>query len=172
MMEQAAYLNPVEKKAELLKRLERYSVQEHTSSHEGYGYLQEGTICIVVKNPHWDCHLFIELEEQGEFTLCFASTHCHYSPCQEDYEEMLTLVEDILENRLGCATLLYGQDNQWLASRWVEPQQIGDSVKKTFDFTFKQKEFRQRLQKQGGQVRYEFWNPADNKATVIPPMQP
>ncbi len=171
MEQQDSCINPTEKRSELLQRLKGYSVKQYTSTDKGYEYLSEKSVCLKIENPNSNSNLLIELEEQGEFTLIFSYIHNHYSSDLEEYAELTNTIFDILENRIGCATLLSGEEKRWLGSTWIDKTEVNDSVKKIFAFVFKSKDFKNNIQNNGGQAEYEFWNPVDNKTIKIEKQQ-
>ena len=96
-------INPIDKATALLATLKEYSPTIKIKSDKGYEWLEEETdVCIEVLNPasnNPDDGLTIICEDDGEFTLCFG-THVHYSPCDEEYNQMCQMAFDRLNSEV------------------------------------------------------------------------
>lgn len=133
---------------------------------EEYCYLEENNVCITVLNPYQDKELFLDLS--GEFTLSYTAFHCHYAPDLQGYKEMLSDLQGILQNEICAAIISYGTEKKWLGSISITKSECARPVKEIFSFVFKQAEFRQNLKVHGGQVQFQFWNPADDRTIELP----
>ena len=87
------------KKNDLLQFLNGYEVSVYSNSDEGYDYLEDNDLMLVVKNPYCDETLDIELA--GEFSLFFAGWHTHYFTYEFDYEEMKKDIMGLLKGKFG-----------------------------------------------------------------------
>jgi len=160
-------INPIDKQEDILEMLKDYQVEIHTVADKDYDYLDKDTLCIVVRNKQSGDNIEIYLENQGEFTFCFAGCHCHYSPYEDEYEEMKTEVQNILNGTTCAASMYYGSESKWLGSTFLDLGAINEPIKKNFDFVLRHKEFKERLYGSGGIVRYVFWNSDNNKKITI-----
>ncbi len=160
-------INPVDKMIELCELFRMWSTQIKTQSDEGYGWLEDGAICIVVQNPYIDRSIELLLENDGEFILFFAGGHCHYFADEEDFLNMQNDIKRIIENRICLASICYGSNNKCLGDTYVEKSEIHRPYTDTFSFVLEHKEFRDMLCSQGGKVEYLFWNPIDDVTIKI-----
>ncbi len=64
-------INPIDKIPELEALLSGQNIEIKTSSDEGYTWLEDYSVCVVVHNPFNENTLEIELEEQTQFSLFF-----------------------------------------------------------------------------------------------------
>ena len=62
-------INPIDKIPELKALLSGQNIELKTSSNEGYTWLEDYSVCVVVYNPFNENTLEIELEEQTQFSL-------------------------------------------------------------------------------------------------------
>lgn len=100
------------KKDDLLQFLKGYEVSVYSNSDEGYDYLDDNDLMLVVKNPYCDETLDIELA--GEFSLYFAGWHTHYFTYEYDYEEMKKDIMGLLKGDIGA--LIATSSESWLCS--------------------------------------------------------
>ena len=160
-------INPMDKQDDLLDMLKNYQVELHTTEDKDYDYLDEDTLCIVVQNRQTEDNIEIYLENQGEFTFCFGGCHCHYSPYEDEYEEMKKEIQSILNGTTFAASMYYGNESKWIGSTFLNFEAVNEPIKKNFDFVLKHKEFKERLYGNGGLVKYVFWNSDNNKKITI-----
>lgn len=162
-------LNPIDCKAELLQLFQAYPCNVYTSLNEGYEYLSENSCCIAVVHPITQQELYVDLEDEREFTLSFAVCHSHYFPSQEDYSELKQTILKILQNEVCSASLWYGEDEKkWLGSLWINKTELEQPISQMFGFVWKTKEFRKRLNRFGGEVRFRFWDSKFDKTILLP----
>ncbi len=154
-------INPVDMIDDLKKLLARQHFEIKTGSDEGYDWLEEHSVCIVVHNMACENTLEIVLEDQTEFTLFFAGYHCHYFPDAEDFECLCNDLKDILGNKRCAASIFYGEDKM-LGDTLLDAKAIHNAYQNNFDFVLKHDEFAEKLKKYGGHVRYSFWNSQDD----------
>lgn len=130
---------------------------------------EETDVCIEILNPdsdNPDDGLTIICEEDGEFTLCFG-THVHYSPCDEEYNQMCQMALDILNNEVCSANLLSGEDKKWLSSCFIRYNEIDCPVCEVFAFLWSQECFVEKIQSSGYEVHYCFWDKSLNKIIIV-----
>lgn len=161
-------INPLDMLDDIQKRLQGYTFEIHRADDEEdeYDYLEEGSVCITVLNPYQDNNLFIDLS--GEFTLTFDISHCHYFAELDDYDNMLSDVLGILKNECCSAALYYGQTKKWLGSGFIRKEELSKPIKTLFSYVLRIPEFRKKLNSQGGEVQFQFWNPVDDRTVVVP----
>lgn len=165
-MQDRAEIRPIEQ-LEALRELLRdipFEVHYPGDSDQEYTYLREGAACVTVLDPYQDKKLFIDLGE--EFTLTYGTFHCHYDP--EDYEELVSDILGILQNDICSATLYCGEEREWLGSTCVTREDLSRPVEEVFRFVLKSLEFRRKLRDFGGEARFCFWDPADDRVVEIP----
>ena len=150
-------INPIDKIPELKALLSRQNIELKTSSDEGYTWLEDYSVCVVVHSPFNENTLEIELEEHTQFSLFFAGYHCHYFAYDVDYKHLCDDVLAILENRLCSATICYGENN-WLGSCLLDKKAVNAPYQKNFEFVLKHPEFEEKIEKHGGIVCYRFWD--------------
>ncbi len=107
--------NPIDRKEDILSFLENLGVSAvlHDKKDVGYDDLEEHDFCIIVQNPYSsDGHdLYIDMEDDGEFTVTFGMFHQHYSPYESIYMQMLNDIQNILANK-AYAWVCY-EDGDW-----------------------------------------------------------
>lgn len=162
-------INPIEKKQEILDGLKGQYVDIKTYKDEGYDFLDGNSVCIIVNNSNSDRNLEIELENEGEFTLYFAGGHCHYYGDEEEFRELCMDIGNILSNSVCYAAIYYGADKKWLGGGFFDKAVVEAPYKKTFNFVLKHKEFLEKMKRQGGIVRYMFWNSQYDRSIKIEP---
>lgn len=157
-------IDPVEKIDEILELFKEFCPKIYSKTDEGYDWIEEDfSRCIVFVNPFSSENLEINVGDSGEFTLFFSAVHAHYFSYQSDYEEMLDTIKNILSNKL-CAGTISNLDGKWFGSGIFKNTEVGKNPQEVFDFVFKEKEFRNTLLKTGFEIKYTFWNPANNQS--------
>ena len=151
---------------ELCGLLSGYRYELHYHDNGEYEYLNETGVCITIFNPYSENKMYIDLEE--EFTLSYGAYHEHYYPNSTDYKEMVQTIKGILDNELCSATMYSGEPLKWLGSTTITNADSRErSIKDVFSFILKIKEFKIRLNTDGGEIYYNFWNPSDDKVIKI-----
>ena len=97
---------------DLLAALSGQHVTVHTSEEPDFDYMENEDVAFVVKNPHNDEDLLIELG--GEFSLFFGLWHGQYKPEEQDYDRMKQDIAALLAGNAGVLSL-YAEDH-WLGS--------------------------------------------------------
>ncbi len=155
-----------DKLQELCDLLSGWNYELHYRDNGEYDYLDEASVCITILNPYSDNQMYIDLEE--EFTLSYGAFHEHYSPDCNGYHEMVKTMQEILDNNLCIATMYYSEPLKWLGSTTLtKDESLQCPIKEVFSFILKIKEFKTRLNTDGGEVHYDFWNPADDRVIKI-----
>lgn len=160
---------PISRLPELLEMLKEHTVEVHRfgDTDDEYKYLEEGSACITVLNPYQEDRLYIDLD--AEVTLTFGVFHTHYYPDLDGYSHFESDLFLLLQNELCSATLYCEENKEWLGSRAINKEEISLGCRKVFDFIFKIKEFRDKVDKRGGEAHYHFWNPVDDILIPILP---
>lgn len=86
--------DPTEKQGELLMLLSGQQVTVHTSAEDDFDYMENEDVAFVVKNPHSEEDLLIEL--CGEFSVFFEKWHGEYPATEEGYAQMTQDVQAVL----------------------------------------------------------------------------
>lgn len=159
-------INPLDKIDDLKRRLAGYKIEVKNYEDKGFEWLEDYQDCLVVSNPFSDKTIEILFEEKGEFTFFFGGDHCHFFPYEYDYEEMCKLIDGILDNRI-CAAVLLNSMDKWLSSTFIEKEKVLNPYTKTFEYIFENTEFEEKVRRNGGSVRYTFWNPKDDVQIII-----
>ena len=97
---------------DLLTALSGQHVTVHTSEEPDFDYMENEDVAFVVKNPHNDEDLLIELG--GEFSLFFGLWHGQYKAEEQDYDRMKQDIAALLAGNAGVLSL-YAED-RWLGS--------------------------------------------------------
>ncbi len=88
---------------DLLAALSSQQVTVHTNEEPDFDYMENGDVAFVVKNPHNDENLLIELG--GEFSVFFGLWHGQYKAVEYDYDRMKKDIAAILEGNAGALSL-------------------------------------------------------------------
>ena len=103
---------------DLLAALSSQHVTVHTNEEPDFDYMENGDVAFVVKNPHNDENLLIELG--GEFSVFFGLWHGQYKAVEYDYDRMKKDVAAILAGNAGVLSLY--TDGKWQGSTlWAVP---------------------------------------------------
>ena len=109
---------------DLLTALSGQHVTVHTSEEPDFDYMENEDVAFVVKNPHNDEDLLIELG--GEFSLFFGLWHGQYKPEEQDYDRMkqdiAALLVVLIRDTEGCQ---YRQDQSHGHGKGVEQETAG-----------------------------------------------
>lgn len=101
--------DPTEKQGELLMLLSGQQVTVHTSAEDDFDYMENEDVAFVVKNPHSEEDLLIEL--CGEFSVFFEKWHGEYPATEEGYAQMTRDVQAVLAGSAGALSL-YTEDGR------------------------------------------------------------
>lgn len=146
------------KKEDLLQFLKGYEVSVYSNSDEGYDYLEDNDLMLVVKNPY--CDETIDIELAGEFSLYFAGWHTHYSPYEYDYGEMKNDIMGLLKGDMGA--LIVETSEGWLGSSLCrdEVSHLTDEMQ-LLKNSFHHGETVDKFKRLGGCIKIVYWNPTD-----------
>ena len=97
---------------DLLAALSSQHVTVHTNEEPDFDYMENGDVAFVVKNPHNDENLLIELG--GEFSVFFGLWHGQYKAVEYDYDRMKKDIAAILAGNAGVLSLY--TDGKWQGS--------------------------------------------------------
>ena len=97
---------------DLLAALSSQHVTVHTNEEPDFDYMENEDVAFVVKNPHNEENLLIELG--GEFSVFFGLWHGQYKAVEYDYDRMKKDIAAILAGNAGVLSL-YAEDH-WLGS--------------------------------------------------------
>ena len=98
-----------EKQGELLMLLSGQQVTVHTSAEDDFDYMENEDVAFVVKNPHSEEDLLIEL--CGEFSVFFEKWHGEYAATTEGYAQLQQDITAILDGKAGALSLY--TENGW-----------------------------------------------------------
>lgn len=146
------------KKDDLLQFLKGYEVFVYSNSDEGYDYLEDNDLMLVVKNPH--CNETLDIELAGEFSLFFAGWHTHYSSYEYDYGEMKNDIMGLLKGDIGALTVTSSE--RWLCSTLCkdEVSHLTDEIQ-LLKKSIQHNETIDKFMKHGGCIKVVYWNPTD-----------
>ena len=149
---------------DLLAALSNQHVTVHTSEEPDFDYMENEDVAFVVKNPHNDEDLLIEL--CAEFSVFFGLWHGQYKAEENDYGRMKKDIAAILAGRAGVLSL-YTAD-KWQGSALCPEKVVADAdVEKLLDRCWQKQEPKDKLLAQGGRVELLYWDPVDNKSFTI-----
>ena len=99
---------------DLLAALSSQHVTVHTNEEPDFDYMENEDVAFVVKNPHNEENLLIELG--GEFSVFFGLWHGQYKAVEYDYDRMKKDVAAILAGNAGVLSLYTTWKNCWNAA--------------------------------------------------------
>lgn len=161
-MENNGEINPTDKKQEICSLLQKLNYQYEIYTFDSckeYEYLQEKDICITIPNPSCEYSLYIDLEDNGEFTLSYYKWHTHYFGEEWDYKRLCEDLTDILKNN-KCAIVI-NSNKRWLYSGLSETK-IGKDYDYKKDIRKLPKEFQDEIKELKGNVELFYWNVENN----------
>ena len=88
---------------DLLAALSSQHVTVHTNEEPDFDYMENEDVAFVVKNPHNEENLLIELG--GEFSVFFGLWHGQYKAVEYDYDRMKKDIAAILAGNAGVLSL-------------------------------------------------------------------
>lgn len=150
---------------DLLAALSGQHVTVHTSEEPDFDYMENEDVAFVVKNPHNDEDLLIELG--GEFSLFFGLWHGQYKAEEQDYDRMKQDIAALLAGNAGVLSLY--ADGRWQGSALCPERAAADAdPEKLLERCWDAGKPREKLLEQGGRVELLYWDPAENKSFMIP----
>ena len=160
--------NTLDKKEELCELLHGYSYEIHQKDDGEYHYLEDGDLCITVHNTEGSKVMYLDLQE--EFTLSFGAYHEHFGCFLMDYQQLTDEIKGILANKVASASIYchYEEQLEWMGSCTIAADEVEHkSVEQVFSYVYQIREFRDRLEKYGGEVHYIFWDSAYDRVINI-----
>ena len=137
----------------------------HTNEEPDFDYMENGDVAFVVKNPHSEEDLLIELG--GEFSLFFGLWHGQYKAVEYDYDRMKKDIAAILAGNAGAMSLY--ADGRWQGSALCPEKVSADAdMEKLLERCWQKQEPKEKLLAQGGRAELLYWDPAENKSFMIP----
>lgn len=150
---------------DLLAALSSQHVTVHTNEEPDFDYMENGDVAFVVKNPHSEEDLLIELG--GEFSVFFGLWHGQYKAVEYDYDRMKKDIAAILAGNAGAMNLY--ADGRWQGSALCPEKVSADAdMEKLLERCWQKQEPKEKLLAQGGRVELLYWDPAENKSFMIP----
>ena len=152
---------------DLLAALSSQHVTVHTNEEPDFDYMENGDVAFVVKNPHNDENLLIELG--GEFSVFFGLWHGQYKAVEYDYDRMKKDVAAILAGNAGVLSLY--TDGKWQGSTLCPEKVSADAdMEKLLERCWQKQEPKEKLLAQGGRVELLYWDPAENNRNSRDPV--
>lgn len=137
----------------------------HTNEEPDFDYMENEDVAFVVKNPHKEENLLIELG--GEFSVFFGLWHGQYKAVEYDYDRMKKDVAAILAGNAGVLSLY--TDGKWQGSTLCPEKVSADAdMEKLLERCWQKQEPKKKLLAQGGRAELLYWDPAENKSFMIP----
>lgn len=161
-MENSIEINPIDKKQEICSLLQKLNCKYeiHNSGFDKeYEYLQENDICITIPNSNCEYSLYIDLEDNGEFTLSYYKWHAHYFGEEWDYNRLCEDLTDILEN--NKCVMIINSNKRWFYSGLSETK-IDKKYNCDSDIKKLPKEFQKEIKELKGNVELFYWGIKDN----------
>ena len=150
---------------DLLAALSSQHETVHTNEEPDFDYMENEAVAFVVKNPHTEENLLIELG--GEFSLFFGLWHGQYKAVEYDYDRMKKDIAAILAGNAGALSLY--ADGRWQGSALCPEKVSADAdMEKLLERCWQKQEPKKILLAQGGRVELLYWDPAENKSFMIP----
>jgi len=161
-MENIIEINPIDKQQEICSLIKKQNCQyeiHHSGSSKEYAYLKENDICITIPNSSCEYSIYIDLEDEGEFTLSYYKWHTHYFGDEWDYNRLCKDLIDILKNN-KCAVVI-NSNKRWLYSGLSETK-ADQSYNYHNDLIKLPGEFQKEIKELKGSVELFYWDIKDN----------
>lgn len=150
---------------DLLAALSSQHVTVHTSEEPDFDYMEAGDVAFVVKNPHNEEDLLIELGP--EFSVFFGLWHGQYQPVEYDYDRMKKDIAAILAGS-ACVLSLYAQGKWQGSALCTEPVAADADPVQLLKRCWKAEKPLENLLREGGQLQLLYWAPAQNRSLALP----
>lgn len=160
-------INPIDMKHDICLLLQKlnYQYEVYTSnSRKEYDYLDGNDMCITIPNIYCEYPMYIDLEDNGEFTLSYYKRHIHYLGEKIDYNRLCEDLTDILKN--NKCVIIINSNKRWLCSE-LSKTKVDKNYNYKYDIGMLPKEFRNELKEFGGNVELFYWNVKDNVSIEI-----
>lgn len=160
-------INPIQKLTEIEKMLKEmnctYTIHKDYKEKD-YTYMRLGDLCVTVENQTWEYPMYVDLENDGEFTLSYYKWHNHYYPEEWDFQRMLKDLQDVLQNK-RCEIIL-NSTKKWLYSGLSE-ERLGEGYDGKQEIQKLPEEFQTELKQEGGKIELVYWNCKENVEILI-----
>lgn len=162
-------LFPEDVKDDLIESLRGCEIAEHSSNEEEWQDVGDNGFGIEIKNPHPGGEAIL-LDIGGEFSIFFGEWHAHGASCLDDYEEWFKpTIKKLLENK-ECALCLVDGNGRWLLSTLSdEPLSRDCAPEKIMSILDLSENFRQDVERLGGTVTVQYFDPRLSFEIRIPP---
>lgn len=160
-MENYDEINPIDKKESLCSLLEKLNCKYeiHTLEDKDYEYMNSEDLCITIPNLTCEYPIYIDLEDEGEFTLSYYKWHTHYLDEECEYNRLCKDLVDILNNE-KCVIVI-NSNKDWLYSGLSETKIDKDYNYKN-DIKRLSKESQKEIRKKKGNIELFYWDIKDN----------
>ncbi len=161
-MENSVEINPIDKKQEICSLLQELNCQyeiHNSNSDKEYEYLNEGDVCITISNSSCEYPIYIDLEDDGEFTLSYYMWHEHYYSEEWDYNRLREDLCGILKNSKCVITV--SSSKRWLYSALSETK-IDKSCNFDNDIKKLPPQFQDEIKEFKGVIQLFYWDAKDN----------
>lgn len=161
-MENNIEINPIDKKQELCSLLQKFNCKYeiHTLNNDSeYEYLNENDVCITIPNSKCEYPMYIDLEDNGEFTLTYYKWHTHYYCDEYHYTKLCEDLIAILKNE-KCVIII-SSNKRWLYSGLSETK-IDENYNYKNDIQRLPNEFKNEIKKLKGNIELFYWDTKDN----------
>lgn len=161
-MENSVEINPIDKKQEICSLLQKLNYQYEiytANSCKEYEYLNENDICITISNTNCEYSIYIDLEDNGEFTLSYYKWHAHYFGAEWGYNRLCEDLTGILKN--NKCVIIINSNKRWLYSGLSETKMDKNYNYKN-DIEKLPKEFQDELKELKGNIELVYWNIKNN----------
>ena len=138
------------KKEEIISILSGHDVVIHTNSDDGFDWLEDGCVSIIIDN-----RMYIDLE--GQITLGIGSWHTHYDAYRRDYNYFLNNLKGILDNE-KCSMDIFCKD-EWLYSNLIDAVGITEDGLKEQVWKELNRESRHKIVLNGYRIECRFMDP-------------
>ncbi len=160
-------ITPLDKEKDILEIFADYEPMSFSKNDTGYDWLEyDDSKCIVFENPYGGSPLEISIGDDGRFTLFFSEHHAHYEAYQGDYEDMITMISNILNNCV-CTATIKDDKEKWYGGCYLPTEDSDKPPMKMFDFVFREDEFRNHLIKYGYSISLKYWDPKYDKMIKV-----
>lgn len=105
--------------------------------------------------------MYVDLEDDGEFTLSFYKWHMHYCCYEWDYNQLCKDLTDILTN--SKCIIIINSNKRWLCS-FLSETKVDRSYNYDNDIKRLSKEFQEEIKELKGNVELFYW---DTKDTIV-----
>ena len=143
-------IDVMSKKEEIISILSSHDVVIHTNSDDGFDWLEDGCVSIIIDN-----RMYINLD--GQITLGLGSWHTHYDAYRRDYNYFLNNLKGILDNE-KCSMDIFCKD-EWLYSNLIDAADITEDGLRERAWKVLNQESRHKMVMNGYRIECCFIDP-------------